>query len=246
MSAWLRLTIWIAALLVVVLPVVAVVNGWIAADRWQLSRLQVTGELDHVSAEAVQAAVLPELGQGFFAIDLRRVRDSAAALPWVASVQVRKRWPDLLQVDVREHQPFARWDGRQWLSREGVIFSAPDDPVLAPLPNLSGPERRMVEVVSLYQFAATRFAALDRQVAEIRLSPRGSWSLRLADGARIMIGRDDSEARLTRLLRAMPQLLASDGASFTRADLRYTNGFALSFAGNGQGDAAPIHARNTR
>jgi len=246
MNAWLRLTIWIVALLVVVLPVVAVVNGWIAADRWPLSRLQVTGELDHVSAEAVRVAVQPELGKGFFAIDLRRIRDSASALPWVASVQVRKRWPDLLQVDVREHRPFARWDERQWLSREGVIFSAPDDPALAALPNLSGPARRVADVVSLYQFAATRFAALDRQVAEIRLSPRGSWSLRLADGARVMIGRDDAEVRLGRLLRAMPQLIAGDSATFARADLRYTNGFALSFAGNGPGDAAPIHARNTR
>ena len=245
MNAWLRLTMWSAALLVVVLPVVAVVNGWIAADRWPLSRLQVTGELDHVSAEAVRAAVQPELGKGFFAIDLRRIRDSAGTLPWVASVQVRKRWPDLLQVDVREHRPFARWDEQQWLSRDGVIFSAPDDPALTPLPNLSGPVRRVAEVVALYQFAAARFAALDRQVVALSLSPRGSWSLQLADGAHVLIGRDNAEARLTRLLRAMPQLNASDSASLARADLRYTNGFALSFAASGYG-GAPIHARNSR
>ncbi len=246
MNAWLRLSIWIAALLVVLMPVAAVINGWIAVDRWPLSRLQVTGELHHVSAEAMRSAVLPELGKGFFAIDLRRIRDSASALPWVASVQVRKRWPDLLQVDVREHQPFARWGEQQWLSREGVIFSAPDDVALAHLPSLSGPLRRVAEVVTLYQFANKRFAALDRRVVEMRLSPRGSWSLRLDDGSRIVIGREDAQVRLTRLLRAMPQLTASHTAAFVRADLRYTNGFALSFANNGQGDDAPFYARNIR
>ncbi|PKL99293.1 MAG: hypothetical protein CVV16_16580 [Gammaproteobacteria bacterium HGW-Gammaproteobacteria-6] len=60
MNAWLRLSIWIAALLVVLMPVAAVINGWIAVDRWPLSRLQVTGELHHVSAEAMRSAVLPE------------------------------------------------------------------------------------------------------------------------------------------------------------------------------------------
>src|SRR3546814_9263223 len=128
MNAWLRRRIWTLALLVVVWPVVAVVNGWIAAGRWRLSRLQVSGEFDHVSAQAVRAAIAPELGKGFFAIDLRRIRDLASTLPWVASVQVRKRWPDLLQIDIHEHQPYAHWGENQWLSRDGVVFNAPQDP----------------------------------------------------------------------------------------------------------------------
>lgn len=246
MNAWLRLSLWSVALLLVLLPLVAVVNGWIAAQRWPLTRLQVTGELDHVSAQAVRAAVLPELGSGFFAIDLRRIRDAAAALPWVASVQVRKGWPDLLQVEVHEHQPFAHWGEQQWLSREGVIFSAPDDAALARLPILSGPSRRVAEVVALYQFAGSQFAARDRHVSELHLSPRGSWSLLLDDGTHVLIGRADAKARLTRLLRAMPQLAASNSALIARADLRYTNGFALRFADNGVDAATPLHTRDMR
>ncbi|PIQ36901.1 MAG: cell division protein FtsQ [Lysobacterales bacterium CG17_big_fil_post_rev_8_21_14_2_50_64_11] len=246
MNVWLRLSIWGIAVLLVLLPLVAVVNGWIAAQRWPLTRLQVTGELDHVSAQAVRVAVLPELGMGFFATDLRRVRDAAAALPWVASVQVRKRWPDLLQVDVREHRPFARWGEQQWLSHDGVIFSAPDDAALAHLPRLSGTPRRVAEVVALYQFADSGFAALDRHVTELQLSPRGSWSLGLDDGSHVLIGRDDATARLTRLLRAMPQVTASNAAVMVRADLRYTNGIALRFAGNGVDDAKPLQTRDMR
>lgn len=246
MNAWLRLTVWALALLVVVLPLIAVVNGWIATERWPLSRLQVTGELDHVSAQAVRAAIAPELGKGFFAIDLRRIRDRASALPWVASVQVRKRWPDLLQVDIREHRPYAHWGENRWLSRDGVIFDAPQDPALEQLPHLVGPVRRVADVVALYRFAGTRFSAMDRTVAELRLSPRGSWSLILDDGTRIMIGHDDTEARLNRLLRALPQIIASNAAPIARADLRYTNGFALAFADVAPGGTTALPARNIR
>ena len=42
-------------------------------------------------------------------------------------------------------------------------------------------------------------------------------------------GRSEARARLKRFVRLMPQLLAQQEKVLTRADLRYTNGFALSW-----------------
>src|SRR5690606_488497 len=48
MTAVLRILAWLLAVALVALPVVAVVNGWIGADRWPLTRLRVHGEFERV------------------------------------------------------------------------------------------------------------------------------------------------------------------------------------------------------
>ena len=43
MNALLRIAAWILAITLVTLPVVAVLNGWIAGSRWPMRHLVVTG-----------------------------------------------------------------------------------------------------------------------------------------------------------------------------------------------------------
>src|SRR5512140_1656598 len=120
----LKLLAWGIALTLVLLPVVGVLNGWFAADRWPVRYLRVDAEFNHVSAEQIRAATAAHLGTGFFAIDLDRVRASVAALPWVERVEVRKRWPDTLEVRVLEREPFARWGADRLVSHDRTLFSA--------------------------------------------------------------------------------------------------------------------------
>jgi len=230
MNAWLRLSAWLLALVLVVLPVIAVLNGWIAAERWPIARLQVVGRFEHVPAEQVRAAVQPVLGRGFFALDLGRVHAAVAALPWVRYVQVRKRWPDALEVTVYEHVAVARWGDARWLSRAGVVFAAADEPALAALPHLAGPDSRRDEVIALYRQAQSLFVSQGRGVRELQVSTRGSWSLRLDDDTDVMIGRDDPQQRLARFVRLLPQVLTGSSQRLARVDLRYTNGFAVTWA----------------
>lgn len=230
MSAWLRLTAWLLALVLVVLPVAAVLNGWIAADRWPIARLQVLGTFDHVSAETVRSAVQPVVGRGFFAVDLGRTHAAVASLPWVRYVQVRKRWPDVLEVTVYEHVAVAHWGESRWLSREGVLFRASDDAELGELPYLAGPDNRRNEVVALYRRAQELLREQGHHVRELRVSARGSWSLRLADDTRVMIGREDPEQRMIRFVKVLPQLTTQSDRRLARVDLRYTNGFAVTWA----------------
>ena len=47
--------------------------------------------------------------------------------------------------------------------------------------------------------------------------------------AQVVVGRHDARSRLQRFARVLPQLVAAQKAPITRADLRYTNGFTLSW-----------------
>ncbi|MEW9625612.1 cell division protein FtsQ/DivIB [Rhodanobacter geophilus] len=224
-----RLIAWCLVAALLALPIVGVLNGWFAANRWPVTRLTVQGEFRHVSMEQIRAAVLPRLGKGFFALNLDSVQQAVAALPWVESVEARKRWPDTLQLRVIERQPFARWNGKQLISRQGKVFEAPIGTAdAATLPDLEGPDDHLAEVVSFYADVRKAFTGTHLVINGVALTARGSWSVTTAAGARIVIGdRDLAGARLRRFLDVYPQLMAGHDEGFVYADLRYTNGFAV-------------------
>jgi len=223
----LRVLAWTLALALVVFPVVAVLNGWIGADRWPLRVLRINDGLQQVDVARVREAVLPHAQRGFFAIDLAQAQRDVARLPWVAGTDVRKRWPDVLDVRIAEHVPFAHWGEDRLLSTRGRLFSADGVDVPAAMPHFEGPEARVPEIVALYNESRDLFRPAGVEVDSVVLDARGSWQLRLSNGTDVIVGSQEARLRLSRFARMLPHLVANRPQPLTRADLRYTNGFAL-------------------
>lgn len=230
MNAIARLVVWLLAVALVALPVVAVLKGWIGADRWPLTTLRATGQFDRVDETRLREALLPYARQGFFAVDLDGARAAVAGLPWVEQAEVRKRWPDVLEVSLVEHVPYARWGEDRLLSVHGRLFDAAGAPVPAALPLLHGPDGRVEEVVEVYRHAEGLFAPAGLVVRAIDMDARGNWTLALDNGTRVVVGRSQARSRLERFSRLVPRLLPQPGKQLEQADLRYTNGFALRWA----------------
>lgn len=251
MNAMLRLMAWLIAVALVALPVIAVLHGWIGAERWPLTRLRATGAFERVDATLVRSTLMPYAQRGFFAVDLKAAQASVAALPWVERAQVSKRWPDVLEVSITEHRPFARWGSDRLLSERGSLFDSRGAKVPVGLPLLDGPVARTHDVVDLYQQSRELFASVGMNVDSVRLDPRGSWSVTLLDRAhgnaptQLIVGRTESSARIGRFVRLLPQLLVNPERHIARADLRYTNGFALTWADKPvDADASPAEIEN--
>lgn len=225
----LKLLAWSIALALVVLPVIGVLNGWFAAERWPVKYVEVEAEFDHVSAEQIRGAAATRLGAGFFAIKLDDVRAAVAALPWVERVEVRKRWPDTVVLRVSEQRPVARWGAQRLVSAGGDLFSAPGSDTIQGLPQLDGPDDSLTEVVDFYTACQRAMSGSGLTLSGATLSARGSWKLVLVDGAQLMIGREDADTRLQRFLAVYPRLASGHRGTFERADLRYTNGFAIQW-----------------
>lgn len=243
MNAALRIFTWLLAVALVVMPLVAVMNGWIGAERWPLTRLRVHGEFKRVDPAQLRAVVLPFAKPGFFAVRLQGAQDAVEKLPWVERAEVRKRWPDVIEVEVVEHKPFARWGDARLLSEHGRLFPVPKGLSLEALPLLGGPDSQVKEVVALYNESRELFAPVGFKVDSLVMDRRGSWSLALSNGTQVVLGRTDARPRLGRFARMLPQLLARNELPLQRADLRYTNGFALSWAsGREQADAVKASA----
>lgn len=249
MSALLRIAAWIIAVALVALPVVAVLQGWIGAERWPLRTLRIGGDLERVDEQKLRAAVLPYARNGFFAIRLEDAQAAVAKLPWVERAEVRKRWPDVVEVRIVEHRPFARWGKDQLLSEDGDLFPLAGADVPASLPrfDVDAPAARIADVVALYNEASDMFAAEGVRVREVSLDRRGSWSLLLSSGVHVVVGSQEARLRLARFARLLPGLLAHNPQRLARADLRYTNGFALTWGdepetGNGEPAIGEAHS----
>jgi cell division protein FtsQ len=222
-----RLIAWVLALTLLALPVVALLNGWFASERWPLRSLEIQAEFERVGAQQIRASVEPHLERGFFAVDLNQVRRVVEQIPWVEHAEVRKRWPDVLELRVVEHQAVALWGDDRLLSRSGELFAVPGAGELQGLLRLSGPEGRQQEVMAFAAYAQRVFSGSGFTVVELQLSGRGSWRLRLSQGQWVTLGRERPQERLARFASALPALLERHSAGFVSADLRYSNGFAL-------------------
>lgn len=249
MNAALRRTLqvstWAIAIALVALPVVAVLQGWIGTERWPLRTLRVTDGLERVDTARLRDTLLPHATSGFFAVKLDAAQSDVARLPWVEHAEVRKRWPDVLEVRIVEHRPFARWGEDRLLSQQGKLFPVEGIDVPAELVTLDGPEARVPDVVALYNEAREMFAPGGQQVERLALDSRDSWSLQLDSGIEVIVGSQEARLRLKRFARVLPQLLARNPQQLRRADLRYTNGFALEWGearAPADADAAPSGA----
>jgi cell division protein FtsQ len=221
----------LAALSVVYAAVVLVVRLPVFA----LGQVRVTGEIAHTTRNQV-AAIAGELRGTFFTLDLEQARAAFEKLPWVRRAQVRRAWPDRLDVTVEEHVALARWHDVGLVNTHGEVFQAASS---AALPVFVGPPDAAAEMAAHYgQFRAS-LAAIGRSPAELRLSGRRAWQIRLDDGRLLELGRQDVVARLERFVGVYPRIAAQLPDVRHRVDLRYPNGFAVRVPGLRWGDRLP-------
>jgi cell division protein FtsQ len=224
---------------------------WLAQrPAFGLKRIEVQGELRHVSQASVRAAVAGRLRGGYFTLSLDETRRVFESVPWVASASLRRVWPDALAVVLAEHRALGVWSDGRLLSTSGVLFTAnpAEAEVYGPLVEVSGPPRFAAEVARRHAELAGHFAPLGLQIAAIDVSERGSWSVRTTTAQRIELGRDEPVGRVSdrigRIAAGYPYVVARLGVAPTRIDARYPTGFAAApYAPAARNGGAPPRTR---
>ncbi|MDX1625745.1 MAG: cell division protein FtsQ/DivIB [Wenzhouxiangellaceae bacterium] len=202
--------------------------GWHDAQRWPIRWLEVEGQIERTTAAQVRAAVAESARRGFFAVDVDDARSAVEALPWIAEASVARHWPDALHIVVVEHRAAARWNRTTLVSRGGEPFDVAGTDGMQGLPRLTGPEGRREEVFEAFRRFAPRLASAGLELAALDRDPRGSWTLELVDGRRLLLGREQVVERLERFLAVRRDLARMQGVRFV--DLRYPNGLAVTTA----------------
>ncbi len=217
------------ALLALAVPIAGLLLGRganaLAPIRW----VEVSGSFERVTAEQVRAAVTPTLNGGFFFLPLDAVRERVLELSWVENAQVRKRWPDVLEVQIVERSVLARLGEDQLLDEQGRVFSAEGLSVMGGVPLFQVGESQIAQALQFHAAIRPDLQGLGMDLSELRISRRGSIQITLSNDIEVIVGSSNADIRWRRLMVGLRPLLATTEKPVARIDLRYTNGFAVAY-----------------
>lgn len=208
----------------------------LAVQRLPLSPLRqvvVATPVEQLSRSQIEHAARTGLVGNFFTVNLDHARATFEKLPWVRRAEVRRRWPDSIELTLEEHVAVARWqraEGEpQFVNSYGEVFSALPAAEMK-LPALSGPEGSAPTVLARYVQFGAALGGLGRRPVSVVMTAREAWELTLDDGIAVALGRDDAKhplaERLARFAAHYPAARQKFGVAGV-ADMRYPNGFAL-------------------
>jgi len=206
----------------------AAAHALLRSSLFPLREITVLATLEHTSAGEIGRATRAAVSGNFLAADLDAVRAALEQLPWVRRVQVRRVWPDRLEIALEDHVALARWGDAGLVNTYGERFAATS---AERLPMFAGPAGAEAEVARRYRRFAELLAPLGEAPERVILTSRHAWRIRLTGGLNLELGRDLAhepvERRLARFVAAYPQTLARMQRRHEYVDLRYPNGFAL-------------------
>ncbi|MCF6439083.1 cell division protein FtsQ/DivIB [Pseudoalteromonas luteoviolacea] len=206
------------------------VSDWLVEHRdAQIKTLTVLGDPLYTEEKDIVNAIKKTDLTSFFQLNVKAVQAAVRDLPWVASVSVRKQWPDTIQVYVVEHKPVAYWNSDSLLNTNGTLFEADSNKLSASLPQLYGPEGSEGEAWETFLQLKEMLAVNSFELTSLALSERFAWQLWLKNGIKLNLGREEKAKRVQRFIDVYPLLKRPDGALLDVIDLRYDTGLAVSW-----------------
>jgi cell division protein FtsQ len=189
-----------------------------------LREVRITAQPAHVQRAEIEAVVRRDLRGNFFTLDLARARSGFESMAWVRKADVRRQWPDRLDVTLEEHVPLARWGTIGLVNTQGEVFHAQYE---GNLPVFNGPNGAAKEMAIQYAYFRRTLERIGREPVQVNVSARRAWSIRLDGGTALELGRADIEGRLARFVQNHAQAASLLGRRMEYVDLRYANGFAV-------------------
>ncbi len=247
----------LAVILLTSLAVLLVADQLLDPQKFQIKKIEVHGRFHQVDGAQVKQSAEAALKGNYFSVNLRRIENKIKQIPWVFSASLRRQWPSTIVVDVVEVQPVARWGEDKWLNFTGDLVDRQpggENKSSGDLPLLHGSADQEQIVWKAFQQWSERFASNGLTLEQLSLDSRDLWWLKLSLGAlassrgqstqgsgevidrpdkvTMVVDKVNSFPRIERFIDALNQELIDQFPQMKTIDLRYPNGFAISWQGS--------------
>ncbi len=202
-------------------------TGWLM-DR-PIEAIVVNGVFQRVSAAQLEEALSSHVVAGFLSADIYAMQEELTRIPWIATADVRRRWPASIEVFVEEQAAAATWGKSGLLNVQGNQFVQDATHLPAELPRLNGPDGTEALVAGRYFQIQTRLEQRGLSARSMTLDDRGAWVFELNNGIRVRIGASDFDQRLERFFLALDHGMGASPGEVDYIDMRYTNGLAIGW-----------------
>ncbi len=205
-------------------------NNHIVLSPWpQIKTISVSGNLNATNRDAFKKIIREHTLRGFFYVQMNRLEQELANLPWLYRANVQRVWPDTLKIKVMEQHPIARWGDKGLMNAYGELFFPESTEAFATLPMLYGEQSRAKALARVFETSLNQLNPLGLKLRGLFEDQRHSKHLILSDGLILAIGDGDVSQKITRFITAYEQYLSSYLPEVEKIDLRYTNGLAVEW-----------------
>ncbi|KJV05655.1 cell division protein FtsQ/DivIB [Methylocucumis oryzae] len=198
--------------------------------------VRTEGVFQYITKEEIKAALLPSVTGNFLEADMQAIHNAVAAMPWVEAVTVKRIWPDTIDIRVTEKKAYVRWGEDSLMTEQGVIFKPKTIEAHQELIKLTGPDGQQMKVLEIMKGIVTALDDHSMTLAEFAVNKRWAWTLKLTSGLEILLGRDEQLKKLQRFLKSLTVLTPEQIDAMAVVDLRYPNGYAVSWKPDRQPD----------
>ncbi|WP_126470862.1 cell division protein FtsQ/DivIB [Haemophilus parainfluenzae] len=210
--------------------------GYFVYSNWQswlesldgdrkITAYALVGQNEFTTYPDVQDVLL-KMGElkGFWAQDVKQIREQLETIPWVKGAVVRKVWPNRLSIWLSEYQPVAIWNKTEFVTKDGIIFQLPMDKLKEKaFPYLGGPDYQNLKVLEAWGQIYADFKAKNLMVKGVTIDERGAWQVTLDNDIILKLGRGDWKPKLDRFVTIFPQIEVPEGKRINYVDLRYAS-----------------------
>jgi len=201
---------------------------WSNANLFPINSLKIKSSYKFISRDQLQQILYPFMNQSFLSLSSQELAQAIRQNSWVDQVEVKKVWPDRVDIMVSERFPVAHWQD-MLLTKQGVLFQPQQAQQIQTLPYFYGPKNQQLDVLHIYQKLSKLLKGQDLYIAAIRLRENQSWDLTLTNGVKIELGKNDIETRLNRFSNFYQKLFAAKFDQVSTVDLRYSKGMAVKW-----------------
>jgi len=184
--------------------------------------------VNQVTPTEIYKTVKPYLGKSFWDIPLNRIQADLTSLDWVDSAEVKREWPNLLYLSIKEQVPVARWGEAGLINRSGNVFFPLLISGFENLVRLDGRLSKSKVVLKNLIDIQNQLNPLKLVVSQLKLSDDNVWSVKILDGPTIVVDELAYQQKLHRFIQAYPKLEVETRKSARVYDLRYSNGFIIA------------------
>ncbi len=198
--------------------------------------VRAEGVFQHLSKEEIKTALMPLVTASIFDADMQLIHETVTKLAWVKDASVERVWPDTIDIKVHERKAYVRWGKSGLLTEHGELFTPNNVDQFQSLLLVEGPKQQEAKTLEIMKGLKTALEDQALELAEFKVNDREAWEIKLKTGLEILLGRTGQLKKLQRFLDTLPVLGQEKMAAMALVDLRYPNGYAVSW----KPDSAPI------
>ncbi len=202
------------------------------ADWLPVNYIRIEGAFQYISKEKIKQVISKQVISGLYNVDVQQLRSSVKQLPWVRKATVKRIWPDVINISIKEQTAVARWGMKSLLNKNGQLFKPDNIKKFQQLPVLKGPVGSEKVLLSEMQEMSSALIKQGLELAEFHVNERRSWKLKLANKVEIRLGSNQPKKKFERFLKTFALIGEEQIKKVSRVDLRYANGYALTWKQN--------------